>query len=491
MAQIVLHERPYNTTKIFSPFVIKLQTFIQISIGILIIIFVFEETIYGRLPITETEYLLAKSLTELFLYSFLILVMLHKMVYGHLFLYKPTFFDLCLVLFLCLAVVSIFLNQGSLLNGVLQLRTMLRYLSIYYIIILTNWLPTAEQFRKLFRLIVALAIIQSIIILLQHLAGDTFRDTFFSPPQVNVQINSMALLELMKNKIGAGYGTFGKTPLAAFFLLFVEVIVATIAMSSVRQYGKSFKWWFAYGIILIGIFFTYKRAALLMSLSTPLIVAWYLKKKRFFIGYLMVGLICIVLLLTLLLNIKSDSYVKEKEEEVSPIQSLSQLLSEEYWEIVFSRQRGWMLTEVTKQAFTSLKPIGYGADELHTKEVLAKNGGEFGKLVEFGAFEDVYIVANLIYYGPVGLVLLMLPFVYLYHRAKVLQDSTHAHLKIAGVSMATILILMFFSIFIDRTLEYRAFIFLFWTLAGIVVVASRHGYMLAKNLINNHENSSD
>jgi hypothetical protein len=348
---------------------------------------------------------------------------------------------------------------------------MLRYLSIYYIIVLSEWAPTERQMMRLVRLLVGIAIVQTILITVQHIAGDAFRDRFFSPAQVEVVVYGMnKTLGVVETKIGSGYGTFGKTVLAAYYLLFVAVMAVAVAMSG--QQRRRTCWWLVYVVILVGIYFTYKRAALLLMIAAPLMVAWYMNHKRFVIRYLALGMVAAPLLLTMMYMVKPEGYVKAKEESISPAESLAQLLSEEYWTIAATKSRGWMIMEVGKQALISFKPIGYGADEENAKSKLAVKGGEFAKLVGWGAFDDVYIVAGLVYYGPIGVGLLLAAFYDVFERGKRLVYLRQPNARLVGVSVSVLQVMTLLSVFISRVLEIRVFAFTFWVMAGITVVLS-------------------
>jgi len=451
---------------------IHLQSFMPKLVAFLTIVFVFEEAFYGRLELGVRPYMFAKTASEAFLYFFFLLIISYQLIKGRLHLYQPTLFDFCIIGFLFLAVISTIINHGSLILGALNVRTMLRYMAIYYIIVLTGWMPTEQQMMKFFKLLIGIAVLQSFLIILQHFLGDGFRDAFFSPRRIELAIaGTSKVIGAMTQKIGAGYGTFGKTPLAAFYLLFVAVITVALALTS--HPSKRKKLWLLYVLLVIGIFFTYKRAPLLLAVIAPVVMAKILGRKSLLKKYLMLGLIFVPIAVILLIMIRPEQRVREKKVAISPGESLSQFFLEDYWSTVFSVQRGWMIKEVGRDALLSFNPIGYGADEERAKAMLATKKGEFAKLAGWGAFDDVYFVANLVYYGYLGIIMLLAAFFYIYRRGKMLARLPNLALKISGLSLATIIILMFLSVFVVRLFEFRAFIFLFWFLAGITVVAYR------------------
>jgi hypothetical protein len=448
---------------------IRLQSLISTVVVALVVVFVFEEWIYGRLNLAGQSYLIAKVASESFLYCLLLLLVADRLAQGKLAQYRPSYFDLVLFMFLALAALSTILNDGSLMDGALNVRTMLRFTSIYYIIVLSGWIPTERQLRQLISVLVAIAIVQSILITSQHIAGDEFRDSFFAGVETKVEIYGIERTAgVMEAKKGAGFGTFGKTPLAAFFLLLVATVCVAAAQCLSGTHRR--KWWLAFGVIFVGILFTYKRAPLLLAVLIPVIVAWFAGNRQFSRRYVIAVAIVVPVILLFLITIRPAQYIKEKETQINPVESFAQLFSSDYWTITATKARGWVILEVAEEALGSFKPLGYGPDEDNAKSKLATKGGEFSKLVGWGALDDVYIVACLVYYGPVGVVLLVLAFYYLYRQGILASRlASNCQDRFLGVCLGSLLIVMLLSVFVVRLLEFRSFAFLFWTLAGIVV----------------------
>ncbi len=459
---------------------VRIQPLLGSLVAFLVVVFVFEESLYGRLGLSGTGYLVAKALPELVLYCTLLLVLADRLVSGKLARYQPSIFDLFLTIFVGLAFLSLWINGGSIVEGALNLRTMLRYVSVFYIIALTGWRPTIEQFERLFRILVYLGLLQSGLILLQHLLGDAFRDAWFSAPRAEVEINGVQrLLGQMDTKLGAGFGTFGKTPLAAFFLLFVMTIVACRAtMSSGRTARRG---WLVYVVLLLGVYFTYKRAPLLIALIVPILAAWMSGRFVAVRRYLVAAMVIVPLAMVAIMQSAPDKYVREKEVRLSPAESLGQLFSDRYWSIASSKSRGWMIREVGAQALGSFRPLGYGPDEARAKRELSATGGEFSKLAGWGAFDDVYLVACLVYYGPIGVLLLLLAVLVVYRRARRLgRNGRSFYLRVAGTSLGVLTVIFLLSTLVVRLPEFRSFAFAYWALAGIVMVAtSREGQRIS------------
>lgn len=451
---------------------IQLQTFVLRSVVVLLVIFSFEEFIYGRMGLGGVGYLVAKTLSELYLYALLGVIFLWRAQSGAIYQYRPTVFDAAIVTFILLALISTLMNGGGLAQGLLNLRTMLRYVAIYYIITLSAWGVTEWQLKRFMKLIILVALVQVIVSILQNIGGDSFIERYFSPVMTTAAVGGVSIsLGGMGQKMGAAIGTFGKTPALSLFLLIAAVV--TVVHFTLSDVLMRRKWLFFYLAIVLAIFMTYKRGPLLLALFAPVLVAWLSQKKKLVRKYFLLAGILGPIFLGLLLAVQPTEYVREKEVEVSPLQSLSQLFTEDYWNRTSASSRGWVIVEIGSEAIASFKPIGYGADEERARVLLAQKGGTFSKLVGWGALDDVYVIAALVYYGPIGTLLLLAAFSYIYRESRFIAKNGDGELQVIAISLCALLILTFFASFLVRTLEFRSFAFTLWVFSGIVVVAAK------------------
>lgn len=440
-----------------------------------ITLFVFEEAIYGRLALSSQFYVAAKTFSEVVLYALLMLIIMIRMAGKHIQPYSPTLFDIFIITFVIFALISSLLNQGGLFESALNLRTMLRYIAIYYIIVLFNWVPAKRQLMQIIKIIIAIALFQSSIGLLQSVMGQEFIDAYFSATKTEFKIGEISrVINAMTHKLGAGFGTFGKTTPYALFLLIADILILAVVASDKRK--AEWKWWACYIFITVGIFYSYKRGMFLFALTAPFIVAWILGNKKIVKLYTVGGAIVTFIFVIFVLSKGDSELVREKEVKISPVKSLTQLFSGEYWERSSSTSRGWMIIEVGSEVLSSFRIIGYGADEENTKRILAKKGGEFAKLVGWGAFDDVYIISALAYYGPVGLLILLMAFSDIYRKANYLIHGLDGEYRVLGVIVMVVLIMTLFASFLVRVLEFRAFAFMLWFFAGtaVSIVNNRH-----------------
>ena len=456
----------------FNILAIHLKTFIAKLITVYIFIFVFEETIYGQLSLGPTTYLIAKTATEAFLYFVLLIVIAYQLSRKRLQLYQLTFFDYCIALFLFIALISTLVNEGSLIQGTINARTMLRYLVIYYIIVISGWLPTEKQFNKLIKLLIFLAILQAFITGLQHFVGDDFKNHYFGP-LLPIESNTLEiLLEAKETKIGAGFGTFGRPAALSFFLLLVSAILLVTLHDTSSP--KKYLLWIGYFILLLGIYFSYKRGPLILALISPIIIASLMGYKAMVWRYIVLGIVLIPLIFIFLPAFTPTEYINAKNTQLSPIESVAQLFSSEYWENTNTSSRGWFIQEVGIEALSSSKLIGYGADPENAQKILAQQNNNFAKLIGWKAFEDVYIVAMTIYYGQIGTLLIILSYCYLFKIALKRLNKTIGYLRRIKIILVVSILLLAGGIFLERVLELRAFTFIFWVFAGLVTVINRY-----------------
>jgi hypothetical protein len=453
---------------------IKSRIFIPLLAAFLVAVFSFEEFIYGRLPIGSTAYLIGKTSSELLLYIILSLVLAARMVDGQLLRYRPTLFDMSLALFLSVALLSTMYNEGRLVNGMINLRTMLRYSTVYYIVVLSGWVASEKQIEKLIKIIVMIALIQALLSVVQHFMGDKFITDYFGTFKIQGEIDSAQLqISGIGKKMGAAVGTFGKPAAMAFFM----VLAATFAIAlSLEVPGRiQLRWAVVYICIVIGILMSYKRGELLLALMAPMVVAWLLRHWKFIRLSLLAAPFALLLLVALIVaDLQSSTgYVKEKEQLISPVQSFTQLFTSEYWNRTASASRGWMIGVVGKEVLSSFRLAGYGADEDNARAILASKGGAFGKLTEWHAFDDVYIIATLTYYGPLGVGILLFGFLDIFSAGKFALRYSSSKNRLTGVVICSSLLLMSLGSFLERILELRAFAFSFWVLAAIVVMNKR------------------
>ena len=145
------------------------------------------------------------------------------------------------------------------------------------------------------RIIVAVALIQSVLAVMQHFAGDAITMKYFAP--LDLGKGTVGLMKLPQGgsyKLGAAIGTFGKPAAMGFFLLIAAVFAY---VNSLHHRGRArLGWVLAYLVILVGILLTYKRGSLLLALSVPVLVPWLAGYRRLVLKNVSIGLAVVAIL---------------------------------------------------------------------------------------------------------------------------------------------------------------------------------------------------
>lgn len=441
----------------------------RIIVGILLWLIV-EEPVYAWLGVNAFAYLAGKLSTEIFLYFMVFFVLMYRTLVSPV-AYVVTRFDVLIAMFVLVAFLSTLWNGGQLLSGFFNVRTMLRYLAIYYLIGLSLWSPASNDLQKITNLVVIVGVLQSLLAIIQYIMGDGFTSAYFFPPTLYAELGDVKVSMELQKKIGASIGTFGRPSSMAYFLL----IPAAISLIRSVWFGRfSFRWMFVYIIIIAGIFLSYKRGALLLALMLPVVMSCLGKKSCYVNKLLLIGGAFVIgAMLLVSLYQSNELHLNEKEVELSPVESLMKLGTAEYWGNTSNVSRGWFITEVGGAVLRQFTLIGYGADDENARRLLASSGSQFSNLVYYRAFDDVYLISSLIYYGPVGMALIVAAFFYLYQKGKVLSRSHDNHERLLGLLFCGIIILLPVALMLERVLELRAFSFAFWSLAGLCVVTER------------------
>jgi hypothetical protein len=165
-----------------------------------------------------------------------------------------------------------------------------------------------------------------------------------------------------------------------------------------------------------------------------------------------------------------QGFVDVKKAYVNPVENLTMLFSSEYFEQTASG-RQWILTEVSKAILMSGNLIGFSPDEETARErIVASSGGALNKLLSYKAFEDVFWVAMLAYYGFIGLGLFVLVLLRIYRAAIwVVRNSFYRIDRVTSVTTSVLVLIVLPMTFIIKTFEFRHFSFYFWLISGLVM----------------------
>jgi len=383
--------------------------------------------------------------------------------------------DRPLAAFAAVALLSLVLSGGSWLAGLVNLRVLLRYAAAYFLAVYLV-LERGER-RRLLRLLVLGAALQGVLGVVQYASGGA--SEFWLPRYSDLELAGIqreftALTGGLER--GAVVGTAAHS--VAFALVLLAGGLLALALALARRRGTA-------GLVTVGalcgvgIYFSYSRATLLVYALGAAALLFLMRRTfpvaRAFGIALVLGLPLGALALLVgptTLGGATQGFVKEKEVAVSPLESLGQLLSEQYLEHA-QVSRLWILRDVGSEVVKGAGLVGFGPDEEHAKEQVQVAGGAgLARLVAYKAFEDVYWVALLAYYGFLGLALFAAVLWKLAASARALLRAAvdEAELALGAAALALVLVVVPLS-FLVRTFEFRAFAFDFWLVAGVVACA--------------------
>jgi hypothetical protein len=428
----------------------------------------FENVVLKFMPVPNQLYVASRFFSESLIYLAIACVVLRKLGRGRDFRRTPI--DVPVVALLAIMVLSILVNRPPLLGSLVNLRSQLRYLVLFYLA--ANLDITPRQVRNLLRGVVAISVFQVLLGALQLTAASQINPILL-PRQADIEVAGFSRgFRLLQDsrEIGSIFGTLGDT---VFFALFMLVALA-VHLGYARRVNIGS---IAFALLtLLAISFAFARAVVFAAL---LMLVIFLATKYGLRSLLRVGLFILPILLVGLLFLVGSTrmrseFVNPRREKVGIVKNITGVFTVEYFKRA-QRQRLGALIGVPPTVAFSRPVLGYGPNEDWTIEQLNNSRPSFllGTVVKAG-FEDVYWVALLSYYGFAGLIVMLLLFCRLYYYALKMYRACSQHV-VRGLALAVVCVVGVapFLLFFYRVLEFRSFSFYFWLLAGVLVGVSR------------------
>ena len=427
----------------------------------------FEEIILKYAPIPDRIYVYSRFFGEFLIYTTFFLLLIRKL-FGQEKL-RRTPVDGYLAAFLLIVAISLLVNRPPLVGGLVNLRALLRYTVLYYLVV--NLELEEDQVRKIIHMILVIGIFQLLIGAMQLAMGAKI-NSILLPRATDIELGGYSrgfILLIRGREVGSIFGTLGDT---VFFALYMAIVLGVYLGQIEKLRLKEVVF---ISLIFIGINYSYTRA-LVLGFFLVLFIFYRIRYGRsraaaiFLLSLL--GLSSLILLI-------NSSYIQR--EFISPLkqkqtifQNLSGIFTIKYFEIAQFQRLG-TLTGIPPIVLSDSPLLGYGPDEITTIERLNANLPKFNlplfKRDSFTTkgFEDVYWVALLAYYGILGLGLIVLifhrfyvSFLYIYKRTQSQLTSNMA------ITAACLVGLGAFLLFFYQVLEFRSFSFYFWLIPAMV-----------------------
>lgn len=413
---------------------------------------------------------------ELVLYGLLVYVCGMRLIRGNSL--RKTPIDLLVALFFAATAVSIVLNGSPIVGSIINLRTIWRYLSVFYIVV--NLDISFSELRRLLKGLRIVMLIQGIIGSVQYFLPASFNQAFFAPRGFEIgdyEGESPAATQ-GGLKVGATAGTFSDSAVLSAFLL----IGLSLFLSGTFAVGNgllpSFSEMGSIGTIMFGIFASKKRAALAIALISPLLVLLVLNRRRSLINttwlYSALGILGLLGIALFVGSVESFSGADDRQKSIDLSTYFLQVFSADYWQQSNEQARGWFMQTILHGLFSTRSWFGFGPDFEHTQKALRatlSTATDMAKLErDAPVFDDSFWFAFMAYFGIVGTAIYGFMLKRLYDSARWLaRVSSRPELRTLGATFGTLIFMTVLYTFVERIFRLRAFSFYFWLLAGLVV----------------------
>ncbi|WP_299403274.1 hypothetical protein [Acaryochloris sp. IP29b_bin.148] len=424
-----------------------------------------------------------RFLPEVILYGLTAKVLGKRLFQNHHLQATPI--DILLPFFFLSTFISIAINGSDLIPSIDNLRSLWRYLSVYYIVVNIN--ISLEQLNLMLKGIKFVGLLQAVLAFFQYLLPVGFQQ-FFAPGDFQVgDYERVSQAEAGKVKSGAVFGMFTNPSVLAAFLLFViaittsHIYIASPGWTNIVKLREYSSW----ALLVFGVFASKKRAPLVMVFLIPLIFLFFHNRIRRLlkIGWLYAAILFLVVLGVLLLGTSVDTSFTSQDEAKGSINLASylfQIFSPEYYEHSAESSRGWVIQTTISTLLKSGSWFGFGPDLENMRNImfdLLTSASDRSKIFDLQPLEDVYWLAMLAYFGPIGLGIYSLILWRLFRIGRWLTlSSPLENYRLLGSLFCTLIVVTILYNFVSRTLEFRPYSFYFWLTSGLVVnVYNRHG----------------
>jgi len=423
----------------------------------------FENVVLRYVPGSDQLYVASRFFSESLLYlTFGFLVFRRVIERKGL---RKTPIDAWVAAFVFVALLAILINRSPLSGALVNLRSQLRYMVLFYLA--ANLDITPEQIRRLVHIIVAIGVLQVLIGVLQLVAG-SYINPFLLPRETAIQVAGFSRgFRLLQDsrEIGSIFGTLGDT---LFFSLFILTVLFIYLGHTKRLRTIDAALVLAF---FLAINYAFTRAVVFASL---LLLVLFLRTKYGLNRVLTISLFAlptVLIGLSLLASLYPSGirFVNPLKERVSIVENIVGVFNTDYFRRA-QQQRLGALLGIPPTVILNRPIFGYGPDEETTIGRLNNSRPSYllRSVVKQG-FEDVYWVALLSYYGIAGISALAMLFLVLYREArKIYTRCSEESIKGLALGVTCMVGVTPFLLFFYRVLEFRSFSFYFWLWTGLL-----------------------
>lgn len=441
----------------------------------LIVYLPMEDFLLKFLPVSDEILVYLRLASELVVYFIFLLAFLGRLIYGKVLPKTPI--GLWVVAFIFVGIISMLINKSPIATSIIGLRAILRYVAMYYVVIMV---PLNQAvLRKILIAVLVVGVAQIFFGMLQILLGQGFRD-FFLPRATSVEVGGQVKDFIMATKgreEGAIFGTVGDTVLYGEFMLIVFCAYLAIAYLPNALFLRDRPLIKAVLAILLvfSVVYSYSRASFIGVGLAVMVFVYYFKGKRVKLKLAIAYSLVLVLFIVAAQSAKFVTSSEEKTSDTGLINNLAMIGTPEYLTMLQTQRLGaWVLLAPT---ILINKPLlGYGPA---FEEALDAINSERRTLLPFPwlkqTFKDVYWVALLGFYGIIGVgCFLMIVVKNLKAGLMLAKISSPSSIerKLAAISVMLGFVTLFILCF-TQSMEFRTYSYYYWLFSGLAVSSLR------------------
>ena len=391
---------------------------------------------------------------------------------------KATPIDLLLSLFFVSALISVIINGSRLSASLINMRSLWRYLSVFYIVVNIN--ISNSQLKSIIIGVKIAGIVEAGIATIQYFLPSSLLK-IFAPREISIGgFERVSQAETGDIKVGSVFGTFASPAVLSAFLLLTFIICMVGFFMTPDILAAKIKSLPSMGMILFGLFASKKRASWLIAILIPLVVLYFRRRSKGLAKtiWLYTFLLLVLLGITSFLGSSFDTSfagTEARERSIDIGSYILQVFSPSYWEQSSENSRGWAVITIVSTLFKSGSWFGFGPDIENVRNIMYDmlvDGGDRYKILELDPLEDTYWFALMAYFGVIGLSLFIMIIWRLFRAGRWLSKySPNPEYRRLGTMFCTIVVFTILYAFVERIFKFRAFSFYFWMFAGLVVNA--------------------
>jgi hypothetical protein len=428
----------------------------------LIIYTPFEELFAKVLP--DSFYLPTRYMWEAMLFGFMFLMLLEKGVFTRS--WKKSPIDILGLSFLAIWIVSGLINSRPLIFLPMHIKNIIRYVPIFYIIF--NLKPNINFLKTILNLILAMAIVQSIICVGEAIIGDPLINIF--KPQ-DVMIGGQAFNEI-------------NLDLGRYQLRFTGSFLGNETLGNFLAYSLCFA---------VAAYFIGKNKSVYLLGSLIILSALLLSSSRISLISAYFGIGCIlfmikhkmrwwyavappILIMLVLATMKISSEGMYAQFEI--FKRFANLFSSDYYDDVVTFNRGYVIFYVMPAVFKANALLGIGPGNLILLSQTMFENETFGIATKLGLdmfavryVRDIGYATIFVQTGLAGLAIFGLMFKRFYGITRqgllAYKDSTIRIFMLGSAGFLTTVIVQNWAV---MTFIYRYQSLLFWTICGLLAL---------------------